>query len=69
VVDVVRTAHGGTLVTVGDIPALGDALARLLADEGAADERGRLARDDMLARFAPEAVAERYLTHYRQVVR
>ena len=69
VVDVVRTAHGGTLVTVGDIPALGDALARLLADEGTAHERGRLARDDMLARFSPEAVAERYLTHYRQVVR
>ena len=69
VVDVVRPDHGGTLVTVGDIPALGDALARVLADEGTAHERGRRARDDMLARFSPEAVAERYLTHYRQAVR
>ena len=69
VVDVVRPDHGGTLVTVGDIPALGDALARVLADEGTAHERGRRARDDMLARFSPEAVADRYLTHYRQAVR
>ena len=68
-VDVVRPAHGGMLVTVGDIPGLGDALARLLADEVTAHERGRLARDDMLARFSPAAVAERYLTHYRQAVR
>ena len=68
-IDVVRHEHGGTLVTVGDTRALGEALAHLLADEGTARERGMTARHDMLARFSPEAVADRYLTHYRQAVR
>ena len=64
--DVVRPDHGGTLVTVGDTRAFGEALARLLADETAAHQRGTAAREDMLDRFSPEAVAGRYLTHYRQ---
>lgn len=68
-VDVVRPDHGGTLVTAGDTRALGEALAGLLADEVAAEQRGMAARDDMLARFSPGAVADRYLTHYRQAVR
>ncbi len=67
--DVVRPDHGGTLVTVGDTDALGEALARLLGDEAAARHRGMAARDDMLARFSPDAVADRYLTHYRQARR
>ncbi len=68
-IDVVRPEHGGTLVAVGDTRALGEALARLLADEASAHERGMAAREDMLARFSPEAVAGRYLSHYRQAVR
>jgi len=68
-IDVVRRDHGGTLVTVGDTRALGEALARLLADETTAQQRGMAAREDMLARFSPEAVASRYLTHYRQAGR
>jgi glycosyltransferase involved in cell wall biosynthesis len=68
-IDVVRPDHGGTLVTVGDSRALGEALARVLTDETAAHQRGIAAREDMLSRFSPEAVAGRYLTHYRQAVR
>lgn len=68
-IDVVRPEHGGTLVAVGDTRALGEALAQLLADEASAHERGMAAREDMLARFSPEAVAGRYLSHYRQAVR
>ena len=68
-IDVVRPNHGGTLVEVGETPALGDALARLLADEATARELGMAARHEMLSRFSPEAVADRYLTHYRQAAR
>ena len=67
-IDVVRPEHGGTLVAVGDTRALGEALARLLADEASAHERGMAARDDMLARFSPAAVAGQYLSLYRQAV-
>jgi glycosyltransferase involved in cell wall biosynthesis len=67
-VDVVQAAHGGTLVRVGDTPALGEAVARILADAGAAQRLGMRARQDMLARFAPEAVAERYLAHYQEAM-
>ncbi len=69
VIDVVRPDQGGTLVTVGDTRALGEAIARLLADETTARARGMRARSEMLARFSPDAVADRYLTHYRQVTR
>jgi glycosyltransferase involved in cell wall biosynthesis len=67
--DVVRADHGGTLTPVGDIRALGAGIARILADTDSADTLGMQARQDMLARFSPDAVADRYLTHYRQVVR
>ncbi len=68
-IDVVRPEHGGTLVTVGDTRSLGEALACLLSDETAARALGMTARHEMLARFSPDAVADRYLTHYRQAVR
>ncbi len=68
-IDVVRPDHGGTLVTVGDTQALGEALARLLADATTAAALGMTARDEMLARFSPATVADRYLTHYRQAAR
>lgn len=67
--DVVRADHGGTLIPVGDVQALGAGIARILADTDSADTLGMQARQDMLARFSPDAVADRYLTHYRQVVR
>ena len=69
VIDVVRPEHGGTLVTVGDTRAFGEALARLLDHEAAANALGMTARHEMLARFSPESVADRYLTHYQQAGR
>lgn len=68
VVDVVQTAHGGTLVPVGDVAALGAAIANVLADPNDAQARGAKGRADMYARFAPAAVAERYLALYRAAI-
>jgi glycosyltransferase involved in cell wall biosynthesis len=71
--DVVDPAHGGTLVPVGDIPALAAALAQVAGsnaehtEHGAeAQPHGELARQLMLQRFAPAAVAARYLALYEQ---
>lgn len=66
--DVVRPDFGGTLITPGDIDALADGLARVLADPERAQRQGLQARADMLARFTPEAVATRYLAHYRDAM-
>jgi glycosyltransferase involved in cell wall biosynthesis len=63
--DVVRIDAGGTLVTPGDIDSFADALARMLADPDMAQREGRRAREAMLAHFSPDAVAQRYLAHYR----
>lgn len=68
-IDVVRADHGGTLVTVGNTRAFGEALARVLDNEAAARAIGMTARGEMLARFSPESVADRYLTHYQQARR
>lgn len=64
--DVVRPAHGGTLVQAGDIASLATAIERLINDPGNAERLGHLARADMLARFTTRAVADRYLSIYRQ---
>lgn len=66
--DVVRPDFGGTLITPGDIDALADGLARVLADPERAQRQGLQARADMLDRFTPEAVATRYLEHYRDAM-
>ena len=66
--DVVRPDFGGILITPGDIDALADGLARVLADPERAQRQGLQARADMLARFTPEAVATRYLAHYRDAM-
>jgi glycosyltransferase involved in cell wall biosynthesis len=68
VVDVVQTAHGGTLVPVGDVAALAAAIAHVLADPAEAHARGAKGRAAMYARFAPATVAERYLSHYREAI-
>lgn len=68
--DVVDPAHGGTLVPVGDIKALAAALGQI-ADDNAehaaqAQIHGAQARQLMQQRFAPAAVAARYLALYEQ---
>ncbi len=68
--DVVDPAHGGTLVPVGDIPALAAALSRVAGADAQhaaqAQAHGAQARQLMLQRFAPAAVAARYLALYQQ---
>jgi glycosyltransferase involved in cell wall biosynthesis len=64
--DVVRPEAGGTLVTPGDLAALAEAIACVVADEEAVARLGRAARQSMSARFSPKAVAARYLAHYRE---
>ena len=66
--DVVRPDRGGTLVKVGDVQALSDAIARLVASEADARRLGEAARADMLARFTPPAVADRYLRLYAEAL-
>ncbi|BAH38657.1 glycosyltransferase [Gemmatimonas aurantiaca T-27] len=63
--DVVHPDRGGTLVTVGDIDALARAIALTLENAERAEQLGAIAREDMLARFSPEAAAQRYLRHYQ----
>jgi glycosyltransferase involved in cell wall biosynthesis len=66
--DVVRPTHGGTLVPVGDLHALSAAIARLLGSEQEAMRLGSAAREDMLSRFTPQAVAARYLALYHEAM-
>jgi glycosyltransferase involved in cell wall biosynthesis len=61
--DVVDPAHGGTLVPVGDIPALAAALSRVASADSPDRER---MRQFVLQRFAPESVAARYLALYNE---
>ncbi len=67
-IDVVRADHGGSLVSAGDVAALGRAIARLLSDDALASTLGARGRDDMLSRFSPDSVAACYLAHYREAV-
>jgi glycosyltransferase involved in cell wall biosynthesis len=62
--DVVRTDHGGTLVTPGDTRALAAAIDRLLADPVRQRKAGRDAQAFMVERFTPQAVATRYRELY-----
>jgi glycosyltransferase involved in cell wall biosynthesis len=64
--DVVRPDAGGTLVPPGDTAALAAAIARITGDDVAVMQRGQAAQREMRARFSPEVVSARYLTHYRE---
>ncbi len=63
--DVVRADAGGSLVAPGDVPGLAHALAALIDAPEEASRRGLLARDAVLAHFAPAVVAGRYADIYR----
>ncbi len=66
--DVVRPESGGTLVDVGDVPALAQALAILLNDPKEAARRGAVARTAMLSDFSPSAVAAQYAQLYHEAM-
>lgn len=66
--DVVRPEHGGTLVRVGDVASLADAIARVIEQDDMVRHLGEAARAHMLARFTPDAVAARYLALYGEAI-
>jgi glycosyltransferase involved in cell wall biosynthesis len=69
VVDVVRPDAGGTLVPLGDIAALAEALSIPLRDAAEATRRGLVARAGVLANFSPEVVAAQYIGLYHVAAR
>lgn len=62
--DVVQPDAGGTLVPVGNVDVMANAIAALLHDPAEAARRSRLAHAMILARFSPESVAREYLALY-----
>jgi len=67
--EVVTDGETGILVDPGDVGALHDGLATLLADRRLARRMGDAARAAVLDRFTWQACARRCLTAYRDLVR
>lgn len=67
--EVVSPSWGGTLVTPGDTGALAGAMRTALVRPVDDAARGAAAREHMLQRFAPSAVAASYEGLYRSVMR
>jgi starch synthase len=67
--EVVVDGETGFLVPPGDTGALGDRLARLVADRRLAARLGANARDHVLHRFTWRACAERCLAAYERLGR
>lgn len=65
--DIVADGRTGLLVPPGDARALADALLRLFNDAALRQELARAARA-ALDDFSPQAMAQRYLDAYRQVL-
>jgi glycosyltransferase involved in cell wall biosynthesis len=68
IAEVVADGETGFLVEPGDVPALHDRLATLLADRDLARHMGDAGRDTVLDRFTWAACADRCLAAYREVV-
>jgi len=66
--DIFRDGVNGLLTPPGDVPALADALSRLLADAGARQSMGRHNRQQALEQFAVPQYAQRLLDVYCQVI-
>ena len=64
--DVVQHERTGLLVPPGDANSLAAALARVLGDPALAESLASAGRAEALARFAPSAVAAKYLTLYEE---
>jgi glycosyltransferase involved in cell wall biosynthesis len=61
--------EAGLVFPEGDIPALRECLARLLADPALRQDLGRRGRERVLAHYTQGQVARAYLEVYREVVR
>jgi N-acetyl-alpha-D-glucosaminyl L-malate synthase BshA len=66
--EVVQNGRTGFLVEVGDVAAAAERATALLRDDAARRRMGAAARADVVARFAAEAVVDRYLALYERVV-
>lgn len=64
--DIIRDGIDGFMVPDGDIPALARAMLRLIGDEGLRKEMGHAARD-VVSRFSPESVTEKWVALYGQL--
>lgn len=62
--EIVQDGRNGILVAPGDPDALAKALVRLLSNPDAAAALGRQAREDVLARHSPEAIARQTMDFY-----
>jgi glycosyltransferase involved in cell wall biosynthesis len=66
--EVVLPGRTGFLVPRGDADALGDAIARVLADPGLAAEMGACGRERVLLHFTKESCAEQVMQVYARVL-
>jgi glycosyltransferase involved in cell wall biosynthesis len=66
--DIFRDGVNGLLIPPGDVPALADALNRLLEDAAARETMGRHNRQQALEQFALPPYAQRLLAVYGEVV-
>ena len=67
--DVITDGASGLLVPAKDVAALATALDRVIADSDLQSALGAMGRVQALTNFGPEAVAARYATLYRTVLR
>ncbi len=68
VADIFNDGVNGLLTPPGDVPALADALSRLLADADARQSMGQHNRQQALAQFAVPQYVQRLLDVYCQVI-
>ncbi len=66
--DILRDGVNGLLTPPGDVPALADALSRLLADADARQSMGQHNRQQALEQFAVPQYVQRLLDVYCQVI-
>jgi glycosyltransferase involved in cell wall biosynthesis len=66
--EVIADEHTGLLTPPGDVPALADAIVRLLRDRSLAHRLGAAGQAEVFARYDADALAERLELLYREVV-
>jgi glycosyltransferase involved in cell wall biosynthesis len=66
--DIFRDGVNGLMTPPGDVPALADALSRLLADADTRQSMGRHNRQQALEQFAVPQYVQRLLEVYYQAV-
>ena len=66
--ELVQEAETGFLVKVGDVQALAERLARLLADPALRRRMGQRAREVAWERFSRERIARAYYALYQKVL-